>query len=145
VNWRVDRVTHTRNGADVDDGPIYVSLLMRGAQTATIGIGDGVGGCSTNPSSHAAAACTESLSGTLVTRLVCGGDAHVDRVVCFGAIRAGNRIYVSRHEYDVPVADGNDGEPRPAKLVLQSFSDSVDVADAVVRLAATEYRDVARK
>jgi hypothetical protein len=143
VRWRVDRVTRSRRGGDIDDGPLLVSFRVEGAFTATVPAGRGLGTCTTDRSFQDAMYCPASVSGTLVSRLVCGADPHTDHVVCFDAVRVGDRVEVSRTVYDVPEVDVTDGgEGLPKTLVERKNAGSVRLPAGEVRQSRTEHRDV---
>jgi hypothetical protein len=144
LHWRVDTVTRSRNGGDVDDGPLFVALVVSDRIAATLPAGRGLGRCTTDPSFRSGRVCAEKVVGTLVTRLVCAGDPHVDRVVCFDAVRTGARSEVLRYEYDVPVVDVVDGGPPPPTLVGRTSAGWVDLGGGDVKVGATEFRDVAQ-
>jgi hypothetical protein len=137
----VDQVTRSKSGGDIDDGPTFIALLVTGrGDVVMLPAGHGLGTCTTDSSSLDARVCAESVAGTLVSRLTCGRDPHVDRVVCFDAVRANGRLEVTRHEWDVPVTDGDPPPPTPRPPTRAGF---VDVGGAEVRVGSTEYRSVA--
>jgi hypothetical protein len=142
LHWRIDVVTSTAGGADVDDAEPTIALVSEGARVAVVDAGGAAGSCSTTPREDLARVCGARPEG-LVTRLVCGGDPHVDRVYCFDAMRAGERVEVVRSEYDVPSVDG----PQPApRLIERARVGTLDVpAGASLSVGKSESRDVVAK
>ena len=88
VSFRVERVTATKDGHDVDDASPDVVLVARGAEVRT----PAVGACETLEHSRDARikkTCGELKPAGTVAALGCGGDPHVDQFQCVYAVRAG--------------------------------------------------------
>lgn len=121
AHWRVELATRTLAGADVDDGPTYVSFVVG---DAVVLAGQGLGRCS----AAERAVCQRRPNG--FARLACGGDPHVDRVVCFDVVRHASRLEIVRSEHD---ADGTGKAGRPATLTLRD--------EGSLQIGPTEYRN----
>jgi outer membrane protein OmpA-like peptidoglycan-associated protein len=122
AHWRVELATQTLAGADVDDGPTYVSFVVG---RAAIIAGLGLGQCGV-PTKRAT--CPRRPDG--IAQLSCGGDPHVDRVVCFDVVRHASRIEVIRSEHDL------DGAGKSGRAVTFALRDQ-----GSLELGPPEYRN----
>jgi hypothetical protein len=139
AQWRVETVTQTASGGDVDDaGPDVLFVGVKG-EAFVVRLGGAAGTCETDPHDALDAVCGARPKGS-VTRLACGHDPHVDRVYCFDATRVDEGLLLTRRVFDVPVVDG---EPPPPKLAESREVARVDLAASCeVVVVKTLVRDI---
>jgi hypothetical protein len=97
VAWSLCRITTTPEGHDLDDGPLVVDLVARGATPERVAVG------------RVSGSCWPSGPGT-PPPLVCR-DPHVARRTSISARRAGHGLIVERRDQATD-ADGRDTVPQ---------------------------------
>jgi hypothetical protein len=139
AQWRVETVTQTASGGDVDDAGHDVLFVGVKGDAFVVRLGGAAGVCETDPHDDMSAVCGAAPNG-LVTRLVCGRDPHVDQVYCFDAKRTDEGIVLSRRVFDVPSVDG---PAPPPKLIESRELAKVDLAKSCeVVIVPTVTKDV---
>jgi len=141
VSFRVERVTATKDGHDVDDASPDVVLVARGAEVRTEQV---TGSCETIEHAHdpkIAKACSEMKPAGTVAALGCGGDPHVDQFQCVYAVRAGGALELWRADVDFDVEDGAPENMHPKPVVRVG---AMTIGDGALAVGATEHRSTTR-
>ena len=141
LRWRVDVVTHTRDGGDIDDGPVYVTAMLGRALKREVRMGLAVEFCSRDRDARTAACDEHAPPGTIVSSLRCGPDVWSDRLYCFDLVRGTERLELWRRVIEVPAVDG---PPPPPLLIERERVAALPLGAATdVHTRRGEYRQIA--
>ena len=142
ASFRVERVTQTKDGRDVDDASPSVMLAVG---DRTLSAGGAMGQC--GPPERAGApfireTCTASApAGTMLT-LACGDDPHVDAFACIYAVRTRQAVELWRQDVEFTVTD--DAPLKVSPRSLARLGTLPVGASTELRAGAMQYREVAR-
>jgi hypothetical protein len=141
VGFRVERVTATKDGHDVDDASPDVVLVARGTELRSP---QATGSCEPlerSSNARIGKTCGELKPAGTVAALGCGGDPHVDQFQCVYAVRAGGALELWRADVDFEDNDDAPVKLHPRPLVRVG---SLPIGDATLTVGAVEHRQTRR-
>jgi hypothetical protein len=141
VSFRVERVTATKDGHDIDDASPDVVLATKRVELRTPQVTGDCQELERTTDAKIRKTCGELKPAGTIAALGCGGDPHVDEFQCVYAVRAGGALELWRADVAFENEDNEPLKLHPKPLVRVG---SVAIGDANVTVAAVEHRQTVR-